>query len=113
MLWLRALCWDHSFPMPTAIVSFSAPTRYVSATGSRVQSCPVVRVTFRRSRKSRPGRRGPLRHGKVVRVENRSSSPWQKGIIVNRGSRVRIEVSAGRHTTNSADQGVLGPMLAS
>ena len=42
-----------------------------------------------------------------------SSSPWQKGIIVNRGSRVRIEVSAGRHTTNSADQGVLGPMLAS
>ena len=37
----------------------------------------------------------------------------QKGIIVNRGSRVRIEVSAGRHTTNSADQGVLGPMLAS
>ena len=42
-----------------------------------------------------------------------ASSPWQKGIIVNRGSRVRIEVSAGRHTTNSADQGVLGPMLAS
>ena len=39
-------------------------------------------------------------------------SPWQKGLIVNRESRVRIGVSPDYPTTNRADHGAPGPRSA-
>ena len=41
-----------------------------------------------------------------------TSSPWQKGLIVNRESRVRIGVSPDHPTTNRADHGAPGPRSA-
>ena len=41
-----------------------------------------------------------------------ASSPWQKGLIVNRESRVRIGVSPDHPTTNRADRSAPGPRNA-
>ena len=41
------------------------------------------------------------------------SSPWQKGLFVNRGSCVRIDLSPVSPTTNPAHLGPPGPRIAS
>ena len=43
----------------------------------------------------------------------RASSPWQKGLFVNRGSCVRIDLSPVSPTTNPAHLGPPGPRIAS
>ena len=48
----------------------------------------------------------------TIWVGRASSSPWQKGLIVNRESRVRIGVSPDHPTTNRADHGAPGPRSA-
>ena len=48
----------------------------------------------------------------IRRERGPSSSPWQKGLIVNRESRVRIGVSPDHPTTNLADHGAPGPRSA-
>ena len=42
-----------------------------------------------------------------------TSSPWQKGLFVNRGSCVRIDLSPVSPTTNPAHLGPPGPRIAS
>ena len=42
-----------------------------------------------------------------------ASSPWQKGLFVNRGSCVRIDLSPVSPTTNPAHLGPPGPRIAS
>ena len=58
----------------------------------------------------RPGCETP--HGWSQSRSGRASSPWQKGLIVNRESRVRIGVSPDHPTTNRADHGAPGPRSA-
>ena len=49
----------------------------------------------------------------TLRPGNVPSSPWQKGLFVNRGSCVRIDLSPVSPTTNPAHLGPRGPRIAS
>ena len=50
---------------------------------------------------------------RMTRTRGWPSSPWQKGLFVNRGSCVRIDLSPVSPTTNPAHLGPPGPRIAS
>ena len=60
---------------------------------------------------------GACQHPRPVTVlsahPGSASSPWQKGLFVNRGSCVRIDLSPVSPTTNPAHLGPRGPRIAS
>ena len=56
---------------------------------------------------------GSMSASEISTTRSTSSSPWQKGLFVNRGSCVRIDLSPVSPTTNPAHLGPPGPRIAS